>query len=159
MHTVPWLSGEELLAWRTFFQGAALLNDTLDRDLQVHGVSLSEYDILVCLSEADGLRLRMSALAQRVVQSRSRLTHTAARLERRGWVQRRPAPGDRRGVELFLTEAGYVATQALTPIHMAGVRRHLLDHITIEQLRLMAEAMTAVRSAILGEPGGDSHAR
>lgn len=155
MQNTPWLSADELVAWRTFLQGATLLNDTLDRDLQAHGVSLSEYDILVGLSEATARRLRMSALAQQVVQSRSRLTHTAARLERRGWVQRRPAPDDRRGVELYLTDAGFVAVQALAPIHLASVRRHLLDHVTVGQLAVMAEAMASVRAAILGELGAD----
>ncbi|MBK7721257.1 MAG: MarR family transcriptional regulator [Austwickia sp.] len=151
MQTVAWLSSDELVAWRTFLQGATLLNETLDRDLQVHGVSLSEYDILVSLSEATGRRLRMSTLAQQVVQSRSRLTHTAARLERRGWVQRRPAPDDRRGVELFLTDTGYAAIQALAPIHVASVRRHLLDRISLEQLQVMGEAMAVVRAGILGD--------
>lgn len=156
MQTLPWLNADELLAWRTFLQGTTLLNEALDRDLQVHGVSLSEYDILVGLSEAPGRRLRMSALAQQVVQSRSRLTHTAARLERRGWVQRRPAPDDRRGVELNLTDAGFVAIEALAPIHLQSVRRNLLNHVTLEQLRVMAEAMTSVRSAILGELGTET---
>lgn len=153
MQSVPSLGSDERVAWRTFLQGANLLNETLDRSLHVHGVSLSEYDILVGLSEATGRRLRMSALAQQVVQSRSRLTHTAARLERRGWVLRRPAPDDRRGVELVLTDAGYVATSALAPIHLASVRRHLLDHVSREQLQVMGEAMASVRAAILGELG------
>ncbi len=151
MTAAPWLSSDQRTAWRTFLQGTTLLNETLDRALQAQGVSLSEYDILLGLSEAPGRRLRMSALAQQVVQSRSRLTHTAARLERRGWVQRRPAPDDRRGVELNLTDAGYVALRALEPIHLKSVERHLLDHVTAEQLQVLEEAMASVRAAILGE--------
>ena len=59
------------------------------------------------LSEAPDRRLRMSALADLVVQSRSRLTHTAARLERRGWVAREsPASATAAGVELVLTDEG-----------------------------------------------------
>ena len=61
---------------------------------------LSEYEILAQLSESPNRQLRMSELADRVVQSRSRLTHTAIRLEKRGWVVREPCPDDRRGVLL-----------------------------------------------------------
>lgn len=156
MTTAPWLTPEEQVAWRAFLHGSTMLNETLDRDLQIHGVSMSEYDILVVLSEAHERRLRMSALARRVAQSRSRLTHTAARLERRGWVERRPVPDDRRGVELHLTDAGLVAIQALAPIHVASVRHRLLDHVTLEQLQVMGEAMATVRAVLLGESSGDA---
>ena len=68
----------------------------------------------------------MSALADLVVQSRSRLTHTASRLEKRGWVQREACAGDRRGVELVLTDDGARAITAMARVHVASVREHLL---------------------------------
>ena len=64
-----------------------MLMEALDRDLELHGLSLGEYEIISMLSEAPDRRLRMSELAAIVVQSRSRLTHTAERLEDRGWVR------------------------------------------------------------------------
>ena len=80
----------EQRAWRAYLRASRLLEAALDRDLQYHGVQLSEYEIISMLSEAPDRRLRMSGLADLVVQSRSRLTHTAGRLEKRGWVQREP---------------------------------------------------------------------
>ncbi|MCA0436004.1 MAG: MarR family transcriptional regulator [Actinobacteria bacterium] len=121
-----WLDEEEQHAWRVYLRGTALVMETLDRDLQQHGVSLSEYEILALISESPERHQRMSTLAAAVVQSRSRLTHTAARLERRGWVQRRQSPHDKRGVELCLTEEGYAVVARLAPIHVAGVRRVLM---------------------------------
>ena len=76
-----WLDEQEQRAWRDYLRGAAILMEALDRELQQHGVSLSEYEILALLSESQGRCQRMSVLADAVVQSRSRLTHTAARLE------------------------------------------------------------------------------
>ncbi len=70
------------------------------------GLQLSEYEIISMLSESPNHRLRMSELAAMVVQSRSRLTHTAKRLEDRGWVTREQCADDKRGVELVLTPAG-----------------------------------------------------
>ena len=103
---VRWLSEEEQVSWRAYLRANRELDVALDHDLQVAGISLSEYELLSMLSEAPMGQLRMSALAALIVQSRSRVTHTAARLERRGWVKRTPAPDDGRGVLLRLTDDG-----------------------------------------------------
>ena len=87
----------------------------MDRDLQAYGVQLTEYEIIAVLSEASGQKCRMSMIAEQVVQSRSRLTHTAGRLEKRGWVSREPCAGDRRGVELMLTDEGRAAVVQMAP--------------------------------------------
>jgi DNA-binding MarR family transcriptional regulator len=142
-----WLDPEEQRAWRAYLRGAALAMDALDRDLQAHGVSLSEYEILTLVSESPDGRQRMSVLADAVVQSRSRLTHTAARLERRGWVQRRQSPHDRRGVELCLTAAGHEVLAALAPVHVEGVRRILLDPLGREAFLQLGETMATVAEA------------
>lgn len=144
-----WLSEQEQTAWRSFLRGTWLLNAVLDDDMQEHGHSLSEYEILAMLSEALPDGLRMSALADLVVQSRSRLSHTALRLERRKLVRRRPTPGDGRGVELSLTPAGLEVVERLAPAHVASVRAHLIDVLTPVQLAELGHAMAIVRAAIL----------
>jgi len=153
-----WLDDAEQRAWRAYLRGGRLLEVALDRDLQAHGLQLSEYEIISMLSEAKDDHLRMSEIADLVVQSRSRLTHTAARLEKRGWVLRQPCADDRRGVELVLTEAGQEAIAQMAPLHVKSVRNHLMDHLKPEQLIALGEAMAAVRDGIratgtAGEPG------
>ena len=51
-------------------------------------LSLTEYEILVRLSERDGRQMRMAQLADALAHSRSRVTHTVARMERAGLVKR-----------------------------------------------------------------------
>lgn len=145
---VKWLSESEQRSWRAILRGTRLLETALDNALHESGLQLSEYEIISMLSEAPGLRLRMSALADLVVQSRSRVTHTAARLEKRKWVRRESCLEDRRGVELVLTEAGLRAVQDMARTHVASVRRHLLDALTPEQFAALGEAMSAVRDTI-----------
>jgi DNA-binding MarR family transcriptional regulator len=142
-----WLTEGEQRVWRAYLRGSTSLNDALDHDLQRLGTSLSEYEILALLSETPSRRARMSAIAADMVQSRSRLTHTAARLERRGWVRREPAPDDRRGVELCLTDAGMAALDDLAPQHVASVRAHLLEPLTQEQYAALGAAMEVLRIA------------
>ena len=81
-----WLDDGEQAAWRAYLRGSRLLEVELDRALDTYGVALTEYELLSMLSESPGQRTRMSLLADQIVQSRSRVSHTAARLERRGWV-------------------------------------------------------------------------
>lgn len=122
-----WLDEEEQIAWRAYLRASRELWAILDRDLQEHNLSLAEYETLSMLSEARNRRLRMSALADLVVQSRSRLTHTAKRLEQRGFVERVPVTDDRRGVELVLLEQGFVVLEAAARLHVRGVRAYLVD--------------------------------
>jgi DNA-binding MarR family transcriptional regulator len=151
-----WLSDDEQQAWRAYLRGTRLVEEALDRDLEAHGLQLTEYEIISMLSESPGRRLRMSALADLVVQSRSRLTHTASRLERRGWVRRESCLEDRRGVELVLTTTGWEAVQEMAKVHVASVRRTVLDTMTPQMLLNLGEAMTAIRSA-LAPVGGPVH--
>ena len=147
-----WLDDEEQRAWRAYLRASRLLEASLDRDLQHHGVQLSEYEIISMLSEQPDRRLRMSALADMVVQSRSRLTHTASRLEKRGWVQREACAGDRRGVELVLTDEGARAITAMARVHVSSVREHLLSHLGRSQFVALGEAMTSIAEGISASP-------
>lgn len=144
---VRWLSGEEQAAWRAYLRGSRMIGVALDEGLTRHGTRLTEYEILSMLSEAPGGRLRMSTLAQLVVQSRSRLTHTATRLERLGWVQRRAVREDRRGVELSLTPQGRTVLEELSRVHVSDVRRVLLDRLTPEEFAALGHAMGRIVQA------------
>jgi len=149
---VQWLSEAEQVSWRAYLRANRELAVALDSDLQATGISLSEYELLSMLSEAAMGQLRMSALAALIVQSRSRVTHTAARLERRGWVKRSPAPDDGRGVLLRLTDEGREAITGFAAVHVASVRRHLVDILTPEQFAALGEAMQAIRDAYAADP-------
>ena len=146
-----WLNDDEQVSWRAYLRGSRFLEEALDRDLQEHGLQLSEYEILSMLSESDGQRLRMSELAELVVQSRSRLTHTAVRLEKRGWVERQSCLSDRRGVELVLTAEGRRRLDETAKAHVESVRRHLLDVMSPADFAALGVAMARVRDAALGQ--------
>jgi len=145
-----WLDTEEQDAWREYLRASRMLESVLDHDLQAHGLQLSEYEIISVLSEAPTRRLRMSEIAELVVQSRSRLTHTAGRLEKRGWVRREACVGDRRGVELVLTEAGLAEIARMAPTHVGSVRSNLVDHLSREDFLALGRSMAAVSRGIQG---------
>ena len=139
-----WLDDEQQAAWRSWLAGSAALSEALNRDLDAHGLTLSEYEILVRLTEAEGSSMRMNELATAVVHSRSRLTHTVARMESRGLVSRTACPEDRRGVVCALTPAGREYLVEVAPHHVESVRHRLVDVLTREELRVLGAAMDRV---------------
>ncbi|WP_173075951.1 MarR family winged helix-turn-helix transcriptional regulator [Phytohabitans rumicis] len=140
-----WLNGDEQRTWRAFLSASRALLDTLDRELQRDaGMPHAYYEILVRLSEAPARTLRMSDLAEATSSSRSRLSHAVARLEESGWVRREDCPTDRRGQLAVLTDLGFQVLADAAPGHVEGVRTHLFDQLTpeqVRQLRTISEAM------------------
>ncbi|TQN44338.1 MarR family transcriptional regulator [Blastococcus colisei] len=135
-----WLDADEQRAWRAWLYSAQLLLDRLDRELTHEtGVSHAYYEILVALSETEGRMLRMSQLADRCLSSRSRLSHAVSRLEERGWVRRQVCPDDGRGQLAVLTDDGFAALEAAAPVHVEGVRIHLFDQLSRQQVENMRD--------------------
>ena len=112
-----WLDADQQRAWRGLVIGMTLLTDRLDADLRRgFDISLAEYEILVRLSESDGV-LRMAQLASSMGHSRSRVTHTIARMEKAGLVERRTSRVDGRGVDAVLTDKGMDQLCSAAPLH------------------------------------------
>ena len=88
--------------------------------------------------------MRMSELADRVRQSRSRLTHTVARMESKGLILRKSCQGDRRGVIAVLTATGLILLKTDAPAHVASVRAALVDVVSGEDFEALGRAMKAV---------------
>ncbi|MDA8374015.1 MAG: MarR family transcriptional regulator [Actinomycetota bacterium] len=122
-----WLDALEQLAWRRLLRTNALLLSRLDAELvAAHSMTLAEYEVLVHLSEAEGNQLRMSALAELALVSRSGLTRRVESMAARGLVSKEICPSDRRGMIAHLTGLGRKRLEEAVPTHVAGVRRYLL---------------------------------
>ena len=148
--TTRWLDDGQQRSWRALIMGMTLLTDRLDDDLRRRfGISLTEYEILVRLSERDGRRLRMAQLADALAHSRSRVTHTVTRLERAGLVQRSTSPDDGRGIICAMTEAGWQLLQEMAPVHVDGVREHLVDLASDDDLAAVGRVMDAVSDNLI----------
>lgn len=134
---VRWLDADEQRAWRSIIRGTRRLFEHIDRDLKPLGLTGEDYGLLVAISESEGGRLRMAELADVSAQSRSRLSHHVGRLEKRGLVVRASCEEDRRGQWAMLTPEGQQLLETAAPHHVAGVRQHLLDHLSPEELAML----------------------
>ncbi len=147
---VRWLTGDQQKAWRAYIMGTELLQHQLDRELrEEHDISFSEYEILVRLSESEGGRMRMAILADAMSHSRSRVTHTIARMERADLVLREASRADGRGVEAVMTDEGRRVLAEAAPTHVRGVREHLVDLASKEDFAALGRIFDEVSERLL----------
>ncbi|AHU90200.1 MarR family transcriptional regulator [Trueperella pyogenes] len=146
---VNWLNHSEQVAWRAFLTGQARILEAINQDMvNDSGLTLNEYEVLVRLSESPDRMLRMSTLADNLVHSRSRLTHTVKRLEEIGYVCRTRCPQDRRGIICQLTDKGYAKLEKAAPMHVESVRRNMVSRFTTEEFLALGELFTRITGPI-----------
>jgi DNA-binding MarR family transcriptional regulator len=147
------LTSEEQAAWRALGRAVLVIPRALDADLlETQGLNMTEYSVLMNLSESPEHSLRMSQLANYVSITVSGLTRVVERLSRMGLVERVRAEGDGRGQVAVLTPAGLSALKHAWPTHLASVRRHVMDHLQDIDLVAFAEAMSKIGCAEIGPP-------
>jgi DNA-binding MarR family transcriptional regulator len=141
-----WLDEEEMKAWRGLVEVTSDVRASLEAELLAgFGIAEGDYGVLVQLSEAPERRMRMCDLASRMHLSPSGLTRRLDGMVREGLVERVASEEDRRVSLAVLTDAGMARLEAAAPVHVAGVRRHLLDHLSRRQVRQLGAAFESVR--------------
>lgn len=142
-----WLSREERAAWLALSGLFTKLPGALDAQLQRDSdLSYFEYMVLALLSEQECRTAKMSRIAELTNGSMSRLSHVASRLEKRGYLTRRPSPDDRRITLATLTEDGMAKVESAAPGHVRRVRELIFDTLRPgqpEQLREIGERIMA----------------
>jgi DNA-binding MarR family transcriptional regulator len=129
-------------------KGIKALFDALDRQMRDEaGMSHDDYILLTRLYRAEDQVMRMSDLAAELSSSPSRMSHTIARLEERGWVERARADSDRRVVLARLTGTGAAKLRAASPGHLALVERLVFETLGDEGVAETAEALDLIRRA------------
>lgn len=116
------LSARQLEVWTRFLQAHSAISRELERDLAAeHGLTLSDYDVLVQLAQAPQRRLRPVELSRAVLLTRSGVTRLVQGLERAGLVERVDCPDDRRGSYVRLTDEGRARLRRAARTHLRGV--------------------------------------
>jgi DNA-binding MarR family transcriptional regulator len=139
------LTETETKAWRAFLGAHARVVPILDRELtRETGMTLSQYEVLLRLNDADGKTMRMAELAAQVVLSPSGITRAVDQLEGRGLVERKVCDTDRRGFLAVLTAEGKAQLRRAAKVHVRGIKEHFTDRLTPDQLRTLASALEEV---------------
>ena len=143
-----WLTPAEESAWRKYIVASRRLLEALDDDLSANGLTLSDYEILVHLSDAEDRRLRMSDLAEKTILSRSRLSHRIKYMEGKGWVERQKCASDKRGTWAVMTTKGWNSIVKAAPDHVESIRNRFIDQISRADQANIAAAFDKVEKSL-----------
>lgn len=139
------LTTQEERLWRALMRVIVALPRSLDDDLlRATGLTLTEYVVLMSLSEAENHELRMADLAAATALSASRITRVVDALQSRGQVVKRRYEGDARGNVATLTPEGLKRLEAAYPIHLASARKRVMDHLDGRSLSAMVRQFETV---------------
>jgi len=153
---VPGLDGDEEILWRSLVELLLRLPRVLDEHFDREAkVSMTDYSVLVALSEAPAGELRMGELAEATALSRSRTSRVVDDLVRRSLVTRRQCEQDGRSSLAAVTPEGLAVLAAAYPGHLARVRSLVLDHITKNEMRTMTHALSRVLTALRENAASD----
>ncbi len=96
-------------------QASALLARGGGRALTPWGATWPQALSLLVLADQD-TPISATRLVEYLGLGRTAMTSVVDRLERNGWVQRRPSPVDRRTADLVLTGAGLALVETIRPV-------------------------------------------
>ncbi|MFW0795740.1 MarR family transcriptional regulator [Gordonia sp. CPCC 205515] len=127
---------------------ATVASQRLDRNLEVHGVTRSEFDVLGALARADR-PLRASEVVSTTMLSGASITKLTEGLSRRGLLERRKSERDGRVVLLAVTDEGRALVDAEIPRRLADDERILAD-LAPDERELLASLLRRI-SVSMGE--------
>jgi DNA-binding MarR family transcriptional regulator len=144
---------ERMAVWETLLRTVSTLLRTFERELQESdGLPLTWFDVLIQLYEAPEKGLRMQALADSVVLSRSGITRLIDRMERAGLVRREASKEDRRGYYAVITDEGLRVIGLARPLHHRGIREHFANHLDDKDVEALNIALGKVRAHLQLSP-------
>lgn len=142
------LDDPRLTAVGLFMEAHEGLTTKLAPRFHGHGLSETEFEVLLRLARTPGQRLRMSDLSAQTSLSTSGITRVVDRLERGGLVARQQCDDDRRGTWALITDAGAERIAALLSGHLDDVDQWFTGLLEPAQLQALTDALRIVRDAV-----------
>lgn len=112
-----------LRAWIALARAHNAMAQVAAADVARHGLTTAEFAVVEVLYHKGPMLL--NEVQRRILVSSGGITYLVDRLEKRGLVERRDCPGDRRARLAALTEQGQALVASIFPEHAAAIRRAL----------------------------------
>lgn len=134
--------------WESLFRAQVAVMRRLQSGPAFKSIALNEYDVLFTLSRCPSGWLRLNELNDHILLSQSSLSRLVERLEKRGLVERMPAPDDGRGVLLKLTEAGSDLQKQIGRMHVRDIEALMTPSLTAVEQRELLRLTEKLRGAV-----------
>ena len=136
--------------WESLFRAQVAVMRRLQSGPAFKELAVNEYDVLFTLSRCPSGWLRLNELNDNVLLSQSSLSRLVERLEKRGLLERMPAPQDGRGVLLKLTDAGRDLQKQIGREHVRDISALITPALTASEQRELLRLTEKLRGAVSG---------
>ncbi|MGN7249384.1 MULTISPECIES: MarR family winged helix-turn-helix transcriptional regulator [unclassified Arthrobacter] len=134
--------------WESLFRAQVAVMRRLQSGPAFRDLAVNEYDVLFTLSRCPSGWLRLNELNDNVLLSQSSLSRLVDRLEKRGLVERTPAPDDGRGVLLKLTEEGAALQKEIGREHVRDIAELVGPALTAAEQRELLRLTEKLRASL-----------
>jgi DNA-binding MarR family transcriptional regulator len=142
-------------AWVSFLRAHAAITRQLNADLlNAHGLTLSDYEVLLRLANAENEMMRRVDLAESVLLTASGITRLLDGLERAGFVEKAACESDARVSYAKLTAAGRQKLHEAGKTHLAGIDELFTGRFDERELDRLGELLS--RLPLTDAPGSCS---
>jgi DNA-binding MarR family transcriptional regulator len=125
-------------AWARLIRAQQAVLSAVEAELKAAGFPpLGWYDVLLELTRKDGA-IRPFALEQELLLAQYNLSRLLDRLEKAGYIERRPCPDDGRGQEVAITAAGRALVKRMWPTYRAAIARHVGSKLSEDEAARLA---------------------
>lgn len=132
-------------AWARLTTAQQLALSAIERDLKQAGLPpLVWYDVLLEVERAGSAGLRPFELEQAMLLAQYNLSRLLDRIERAGYVERRPCEDDARGQLIIITEPGKVIRRRMWPVYARAIEAALGRHLTPKQIESLDDVLGAL---------------
>jgi DNA-binding MarR family transcriptional regulator len=132
----------DLEPWIRFLRAHAAITRQLSARLEAqHGLTLSDYDVLVQLYHAPEQALRRVDLARTVLLTASGITRLLDGLERGGWVEKKACTTDARVSYAKLTKAGCTKFEEASTSHRADIEELFGSNFSAGERKQLGELL------------------
>jgi DNA-binding MarR family transcriptional regulator len=140
--TTQGVSNPTEVAWVRFLRAHAALTRELSARLEAdHGLSMSDFDVLIQLYHAEGHAMRRVDIARSVLLTASGITRLLDGLEQCGLVAKKACESDARVSYAVLTEEGLRKISEARKSHMADVDELFGARLEPEERKQLAELL------------------
>ena len=136
-------TGNRLESWVSFLRAHAAITRQLNADLlNAHGLTLSDYEVLLRLANAEHGMMRRVDLAESVLLTASGITRLLDGLERAGFVEKASCESDARVSYAKLTAAGRRKLSEAAETHLAGIEELFTGRYSDGELERLADLLS-----------------
>ena len=139
--------------WVAVARACHLVQQELARQLKPLDLKTPHLDIMVNLVRSPGMS--QQDLANKLFVGRSNMTMLLPQMEKRGLVERRPDPADKRALRLFLTEEGRALAEKAIAVQSAIVD-DIMSLSTPEECEQVGDSMRRIVGHLVDRHSGDA---